>query len=177
MTWVPLLLADRSPNLRWLALCELLDAPGDEQATVDQEIAELAEMREGDPIVQELLARQDGNGSWQASEGGLASWERIRTTAHALTRLGYLGFGPEHTAVRRGAEYLFSLQNEDGSWPLPKSKAERELREAYEMIPLQTGMPLRALAAAGYANDPRAEAAYEWLLAKRLPDGAWPSGL
>jgi hypothetical protein len=26
------------------------------------------------------------------------------------------------------------------------------------------------------AADPRAESAYEWLLAQRLPDGAWPTG-
>jgi hypothetical protein len=45
------------------------------------------------------------------------------------------------------------------------------------MIPLQTGMPLRALAAAGYATDPRAEKGYEWLLAQRLPEGAWPSSV
>ena len=45
------------------------------------------------------------------------------------------------------------------------------------MIPLQTAFPLRGLAACGYATDPRAERAYEWLLAQRLPDGAWPTGL
>jgi hypothetical protein len=42
------------------------------------------------------------------------------------------------------------------------------------MIPLQTSLPLRGLAAAGYATDPRAERAYEWLLSKRLDDGTWP---
>jgi hypothetical protein len=101
----------------------------------------------------------------------------IRTTAQALIRLGYVGFGSEHHAVHRGAEYLFAQQYADGSWPLPKSKAERELQEPYTTIPLQTGMPLRALAAAGYATDPRAERAYEWLLDQRLPDGTWPSGI
>jgi len=79
--------------------------------------------------------------------------------------------------VRQGAEYLFSQQEADGAWPLPKSKGEREFREAYSMIPLQTGMPLRALAAAGYAADPRSERAYEWLLGQMLPDGGWPSGV
>jgi hypothetical protein len=44
------------------------------------------------------------------------------------------------------------------------------------MVPLQTSLPLRGLAAAGYAGDPRAERAYDWLLAQRLPDGAWPLG-
>jgi hypothetical protein len=91
--------------------------------------------------------------------------------------LGYLGFDPEHPAVQRGSEYLFSQQRPDGSWPLPKSKAERELREAYSMLPLQTGLPLRALAVAGFATDSRAERAYSWLLDRRLPDGAWPSGV
>jgi hypothetical protein len=45
------------------------------------------------------------------------------------------------------------------------------------MIPLQTCLPLRGLAACGYAEDPRAERAYDWLLAQRLPDGAWPTGI
>jgi hypothetical protein len=181
LTWAPLLLADRSPNLRLLALRELpIESATDQEVKeggyTDREIEELAAIREEDPIVQEILARQDPDGSWRASAGGVESWARIRTTAHALTRLGYLGFGPEHPSVKWGAEYLFSHQIEDGSWPLPEIKAEREMGEAYEMIPLQTGLPLRALAAAGFASDPRAEAAYEWLLAQRLPDGAWPSG-
>jgi hypothetical protein len=45
------------------------------------------------------------------------------------------------------------------------------------MIPLQTAFPLHGLAACGYATDARAERAYEWLLAQRLPDGAWPTGI
>jgi hypothetical protein len=45
------------------------------------------------------------------------------------------------------------------------------------MIPMQTAMPLRALAMCGYARDPRSKRAYEWLLSKRLSDGAWPTGM
>jgi hypothetical protein len=172
MTWAPLLLADPSPNLRLLVLRELLGRPAD-----DVEIRELGALREQDPIVQDLLALQDAEGSWRSVDGTGGAWHRIRTTAQALLALGYLGFGPEHPAVQQGAEYLFTHQLTDGTWPLPKSKAERELREPYSMIPLQTGMPLRGLAAAGYATDPRAERAYEWLLDQRLPDGTWPSGV
>jgi hypothetical protein len=172
MTWAPLLLADPSPNLRLLVLRELLHRPAD-----DEEIRELVALREEDPLVQNLLALQEADGSWRSADGSGGAWHRIRTTTHALLALGYLGFGPEHPAVEQGAEYLFSHQRADGSWPLPKSKAERELREPYSMIPLQTGMPLRGLAAAGYAADPRAEQAYEWLLDQRLPDGTWPSGV
>jgi hypothetical protein len=171
MTWAPLLLADPSPNLRMLVLRELLLRHDD-----DPEVRELEGLREQDPTIQDLLPLQNGDGSWRSGDGGSASWHWIRTTAQALIALGYLGFGPDHDSVRRGAEYLFSLQNHDGSWALPRSKAERELTEPYSMIPLQTGLPLRGLAAAGYATDPRAEQAYEWLLDRRLPDGAWPSG-
>ncbi|MBZ0292070.1 MAG: hypothetical protein K8L99_05815, partial [Anaerolineae bacterium] len=42
---------------------------------------------------------------------------------------------------------------------------------------LQTAIPLRGLAACGFASDPRAEKAYEWLLAHRMDDGAWPTGI
>jgi hypothetical protein len=171
MTWLPLLLADPSPNLRLLVLCELLGRSGS-----DDEVQELESLCRQDPMVQDLLALQDGDGSWRAGEGG-ESWQRIRTTSRALIRLGYLGFGRGHPVVQRGGEYLFTQQQADGSWPLPRSKAERELGEPYSMIPLQTGIPLRALAAAGYATDPRAERAYEWLLECRLSDGAWPSGI
>jgi hypothetical protein len=45
------------------------------------------------------------------------------------------------------------------------------------MIPLQTALPLCALAACGYATDPRTEKGYEWLIAQRLDDGAWPTGV
>ncbi len=45
------------------------------------------------------------------------------------------------------------------------------------MIPLQTAFPLRGLAACGYAQDKRAELAYQWLLGQRLEDGAWPTGM
>ena len=116
----------------------------------------------------------------------------MRGTALALMRLGYLGLGPEHPAVRAGAERLFAAQRADGAWELREDASpgsgkslddgENEGEgaghpEGYSMIPLQTAIPLRGLAACGYATDPRAERAYDWLLAQRLPDGAWPTGI
>jgi len=167
----PLLLADPSPNLRWLVLRDLLGRPAD-----DPELTELASVRETDPLVRDLLALQQHDGSWTPRGQGSDAWYAIQPTSQALTRLGYLGFGLENGAVRRAAEYIFSRQAPDGSWPLPRVKAEREFREAYERIPIQTGLPLRALAAAGFATDPRAERAYDWLLAEMLPEGGWPTG-
>jgi hypothetical protein len=177
-TWVALLLAERSPSLRWLVLRKLLGRADD-----DPEVQELASLREGERLVADLWALQAEDGSWKGTDLGKASAQPSGwATAHALMRLGYLGFGLAHPGVQRGAEYLFSVQREDGSWPLTgmgwPGKVDREREaEGYAMIPLQTAMPLRALAMCGYATDPRAERAYEWLLSKRLEDGAWPTGL
>jgi hypothetical protein len=79
--------------------------------------------------------------------------------------------------VVRGAEYLFSCQRDDGGWGPPRSIQESENNEGYSMISLQTSLPLRALAMCGHAGDLRAERGYQWLLARRLEDGAWPTGI
>jgi hypothetical protein len=169
----PLLLADPSPALRWLVLREMFGRPDD-----DPEVRELAELREADPLVTDLLALQAADGSWTSAPAN-----ELQATSQALMRLGYLGFGPDHRAVQRGAEYLFSQQQEDGAWPLagtwrvPDSIRSAEEREGYSMVPLQTAIPLRSLAMCGYAGDPRIERAYDWLLAQRLDDGAWPTGI
>jgi hypothetical protein len=173
MNWVALLLADPSPCLRWLVLTELLGRPA-----TDSEAQETASLRSADPLAVGLLERQGPDGAWR---GGDPTWavqgHRGQATALALRRLGYLGFGPDHPAVQQGAEYLFSQQRKDGSWPLPESGDDETAHEGYSMIPLQTSLPLRGLAACGFATDPRAEQAYEWLLAQRLPDGSWPTGI
>jgi hypothetical protein len=170
MTWVPLLLADPSPALRLLVLTQLLG-----RDETDGEVSELKALRTGDPLVTSLVRTQQDDGSWKAEEP-VSHGSVLAVTSCALTRLGYLGFGPELPAIRRGAEYLFSRQRKDGAWPLGSDAEQDERGEGYSMVPLQTALPLRGLAACGYATDPRAERAYEWLLAQRLPDGAWPTG-
>jgi hypothetical protein len=173
MTWAPLLLSDPSPSLRWLVLRDLLH-----RSDEDPEMRELADLREKDPIVVELLQKQASDGSWNAlgpsdnTPGGA-----LQATSQALTRLGYLGFGQEHPAVQRGAEFIFALQKTDGSWPQPRDFQKEDGDRVYDMMPLQTALPLRGLAACGCATDPRAEKAYDWLLAQRLEEGAWPTGM
>ena len=173
MTWAPLLLADSSPSLRVLVLTELLQRDNN-----DPEVQELVGIRDKDPLITDLLRLQASDGSWK--EGSLPSSSpsgKIQTTSQALTRLGYIGIDPDHPSVRQGAEYLFSRQREDGAWDLPQNRLETEAQEGYSMMPLQTAIPLRGLASCGYTTDPRAERAYDWLLAQRLPDGAWPTGI
>jgi len=173
MTWIALLLADPSPCLRARVLRELLERPAD-----DPEVRELAALRPADPIAADLLALQAADGSWGPSDTvGLNTGERTQTTARALLRLGYLGFDAADAAVERGAAWLFAQQRDDGAWPLPRTDDDGEHQEGYSIISLQTSLPLQGLAACGYAADPRAERGYEWLLAQRLPDGAWPTGI
>ena len=173
MTWIPLLLADPSPSLRSLVLRELLDRPPD-----DPEVIELQTLQAGEPLVRELADLQTPQGYWESARlpgnfpGGVA-----HGTAYALMRLGYLGLDRDHPGVALAADYLFSLQQADGSWPLVETYQAEEGEEEVAMMPLQTALPLAGLAACGYAADPRAEKGYEWLLAQRLDDGAWPTGL
>jgi hypothetical protein len=167
-TWAPLLLADRSSALRLLVLRGLLG-----RSDEDSEVAELIDLRDQDPLVVDLLSRQSKDGSWRRAGRGGA----IQATAQALLRLGYLGFGPGHVGVDRATGFLFANQERDGSWPLASDDETSDRYSNYSMIPLQTSMPLRALAACGLAEDARAEKAYEWLLSARLDDGAWPSGM
>jgi hypothetical protein len=169
--WTPLLLADPSPSLRLLVLRELIDTPVD-----DEEVLELTQLRETDPLITDLLTLQGSDGSWSQVSGSSRSG-LIQETAQALTRLGYVGFGPDFPPVEKGAEYLFSQQGEDGSWPLTSDIEDSERYKNYDMIPLQASIPLRGLSFCGYATDPRSERAYEWLMEQRLPDGAWPTGI
>ena len=167
------LLADPSPCLRYLVLRDLFHFPEDHP-----EVRELAALRDQDPLVSSLLSLQVPDGSWKSSgRTALQQESPLQATCRALLRLGYLGFDRDYPAVARGADFLFSLQRSDGSWPMPARSREDSEIEGYSMIPLQTSLPLRSLAACGYASDPRARGAYTWLLAQRLEDGAWPTGL
>jgi hypothetical protein len=169
MTWVPLLLADQSPCLRYLVLRDLV---GDKV-----EAEELESLRLNDPLVRDIVKLQAPDGSWgRDAILGNAPAGRTQITSQALSRLGYLGFGPEINAVKNGAEFLFMTQRKDGSWPLNHFVDEEEQKQIYDAISLQTSIPLRGLAECGYATDPRAEKAYEWLMKQRLEDGAWPTG-
>jgi hypothetical protein len=95
----------------------------------------------------------------------------------ALYRLGYLGLSQESDLVMTGANFLFSKQKPDGSWPLIIDADESEPGEGYSMIPLQTAFPLRGLAACGFGQDARCEKSYDWLVSHQLDDGSWPTGI
>jgi hypothetical protein len=168
--WNALLLADPSACLRWLVLRRLMARPAD-----DDEVVELASERVNDSLVRELTTLQLDDGSWPA-QAAVGHGGKVQRTAQALMRLGYLGFDHDLPAVAKGADFLFSFQERDGSWPLSLEQESRKKYSNYDQIPLQTALPLRGLAACGYAAHPASERAYEWLMSMRLDDGAWPTG-
>ncbi len=173
MTWIPLLLAERSPSLRYLVLRDLLDRDDS-----DQELIELQKLRDDDNLLRGLVSLQNKDGSWTELDGmGLSRSSTLRATSFALQRLSYLGLKKKHPSVKKGVEFLFSQQAPDGSWAMPTAyDGISEKRDAYTMAPLQTSIPLLGIAVSGYAKDKRAESGYEWLLEQRLDDGAWPTG-
>ena len=162
-----LLLSNPSINLRLMTLKHF--------SANKNEIRELESVRINDRFIQDLVNLQNENGSWDTITPLTAVHNnRIISTSLALSRLGYFGFGKEFPPVNKGAEYLYSLQKKDGSWPLSKNENDTT---GYSMIPLQTSLPLQGLSLCGYATDSRSEKAYEWLIGHRLDDGAWPTGI
>ncbi|UCE09926.1 MAG: hypothetical protein JSW61_13285 [Candidatus Thorarchaeota archaeon] len=174
MTWVALLLANRSQVLRRLVLTELLG-----RSENDPEVRELDSILEDDPLLGPLLGKQSHDGSWKETDyGDYSSKNKIRATSFVLQRLAYAGLSSDHPAIRKGVEYIFSKQHRDGSWSVPQSYDGVSLDGgAYTMIPLQTSIPLLGISASGHSEDERAELAYDWLTERRLDDGSWPTGM
>ncbi|MFX0002764.1 MAG: hypothetical protein ACFE9C_00320 [Candidatus Hodarchaeota archaeon] len=173
MTWIPLLLTDPSPCLRYLVLTELMHLSED-----DDEVQELAKMRESDPLVKDLCKLQNPNGALDSlSLNQITYGDNLQITSMALQRLGYFGFDTSHPVIQKAANFLFSKQQKDGSWPMPDKKQLTDEEIGYQMMPIQTAIPLLGLVMCGYSTDERAEHAFEWLIEQRLEDGAWPVGI
>lgn len=147
-----LLLCDPSPALRYRVLTEWCDVPRD-----DPEVVDLARQRRESAELAGLVAAEPAD---------------LLELCWVLCRFAQLGLDHTDPVVHRFAERLFARQRPDGSFPLREFRAD----DTYQMVPLQTALPLRGLASVGLATDPRAERAYDWLLAQRLDDGAWPTG-
>lgn len=163
---VALLLADRAPALRYRALVEVDGAAPD-----DPEVVALRDEVQSSLEVARVLSTAGGD---------------PRSSSFSLCRLAYLGIGRGHPAVDELAEGVFARQRPDGSWPpgglwagddRKPVKGSLPPEEGYKWRALQAALPLRGLCAAGFATDPRAERAFEWLLERRLDDGSFPYGL
>jgi hypothetical protein len=150
-----LLLGDPSPSLRWRAARELEDA-NDEDADIRSWRTEIDRSAEIGALLTQLATAET----------------RPYLAGYLLCQLAYLGYRGPATAA--AVDKIFSRQQPDGSWSTPP--ASPGPIEGARFITMHTVVPLRGIAAAGFATDPRAEHAYQWLLNVRLPDGSWPAG-
>ena len=163
-----LLYGDPSPVLRWRTAVELDGVSEDDPEVAAWRAEALASER-----IRSLVAQL------KAASG------HSYTAGYILCQLAYLNYtGPE---LAKAVEAIFADQQPDGSWqpptpsaPIPSGKRRRGAAppdtfaaERYSVLTMRSVVPLRGVAAAGFATDPRAERAYEWLLDQRLNDGSW----
>ncbi len=121
------------------------------------------------PAARRILRRQNADGSWTYPGGD----ERIRSPEgydqlETFRQLGVLvekhGLTRQHAGLARAAGFLFSCQASEG-----------DFRGIYgnQYATTYTGAILELMVKAGYADDPRAQQAFRWLLGIRQDDGGW----
>jgi hypothetical protein len=161
MTWKTILNDDpipwllepdpENPGVRYFALWELLDRPED---APEVQAARTAIMTTGP--VPAILDAQYPDGYWVKPGGGYSP--KYRSTVWQIIFLAELGADPSDERVQRGCEYLLS-----------NSIAANGAFSVYQKpvpsgcIPCLNGNLLYALQRLGYADDPRVQAALDWL--------------
>lgn len=140
-----------NPGVRYFALRELLDRPEDDP---EVQAARVAIMTTGP--VPAILDAQYPDGYWVKPGGGYSP--KYRSTVWQIIFLAELGADPSDERVRRGCEYLLS-----------HSIAANGAFSAYQKpvpsgsVHCLNGNLSYALLNLGYADDPRVQAALDWL--------------
>jgi len=153
---LPPLLSSGSEALRYFAKRDLL---GEQVGPVSQ----LWQL----PEAQRILRKQLIDGSWPRSgveKHHAVNYHLVETWRHFRFLVEQYGFTREHPQAEKAAEYLFSCQTEEG-----------DIRGilANQYATYYTGSIMSLLIQAGYADDPRIEKGFRWLLAMRQDDGGW----
>ena len=139
---------------RYYILREIMEKPGE-----DAEVSNLK-----NALADEILSKQLENGSWNGK-----AYDYQNGTTHQLVKLIELGLSAKDVPVKKGAEYLFQYQAENGSFVqgVPQCGVDAGL--------VLTNAVLLALARTGYGDDPRVAKGYEWLCSWQQEDGSWLS--
>ncbi|MCX6359255.1 MAG: squalene--hopene cyclase [Armatimonadetes bacterium] len=114
---------------------------------------------------------QCADGSWFGRWGV----NYLYGTWQALRGLEAIGYPLSSSAMRRGADWLETVQNPDGGWgETCRSYEQPELYKAKgESTPSQTAWAVMGLASAGRAGSDAAQRGLDYLCATQRPDGAW----
>lgn len=141
-----------NPGVRYFALWELLDMPEDDS---EVQAARAAIMTTGPAPA--ILDAQYPDGYWVKPGGGYSP--KYRSTVWQIIFLAELGADPADERVRRGCEYLLSHAiAANGAFsvyqkPVPSGS-----------VLCLNGNLLYVLQRLGYADDPRVQAALDWLV-------------
>ncbi len=127
-----------------------------------------------------ILALQSDNGGWAAFDknntrkivtkipfcdfGEVLDPPSADVTAHILEALAMCGFSKNHPAIAKALDFLYSEQEDDGSW-----FGRWGVNYIYG-----TSAVIPALIALGETKDtPQIKKALEWLVSKQQADGGW----
>ena len=141
---------------------------------------EESKQRAADLGLRWMVSMQSDNGGWAAFDvnntksfltqipfadfGELLDPPTADVTAHALELLGRLGYQGDYPPAQRALEFLYALQEPDGSW-----WGRWGVNYIYGL-----GSVLPALASLGESMSQTAvRSAVHWLLRHQLPDGGW----
>ena len=118
-----------------------------------------------------LEKEQMPDGSWFGRWGV----NYIYGTWSVLCALNAAGLDGTQPMVRKGAEWLLAIQNQDGGWGEDCESYALDYK-GFTPAPStasQTGWALLALMAAGRVDDPAVARGVRWLIANQQSDGLW----
>ncbi|MFN3348975.1 squalene--hopene cyclase [Pseudorhodoplanes sp.] len=118
-----------------------------------------------------LRTTQLADGSWYGRWG----MNYIYGTWSCLCALNAAGLEPDDEMVARAADWLLSIQNDDGGWGEDGASYKLDYK-GYEPAPStasQTAWALLGLMAAGKADHPQVRRGIEYLIASQNNEGLW----
>ncbi|TPW21014.1 MAG: squalene-hopene cyclase [Elusimicrobia bacterium] len=117
-----------------------------------------------------LRREQESDGSWYGRWGV----NYIYGTWQVLMGLNAIGSDMSVPYVQKAANWLASVQREDGGWgETCATYADPTLKGAGPSTPSQTAWAILGLLSAGRASDPAVERGVAYLLSTQRPDGTW----
>jgi hypothetical protein len=159
------LLASENPAIHYRTLTGLLDLPQDDPSVL---VASAA--IPGFLPVAALLDSQKPAGYWVQPDYYIP---KHYSTFWVLCVLADLGLTNENEYIKRGCEYLFAHQREDGQFCRRRRGVGRGMVWEGHAEPCTHARIVRLLLQAGYAQDTRTRSAMDWLLSTQRPDGMW----
>jgi squalene-hopene/tetraprenyl-beta-curcumene cyclase len=117
-----------------------------------------------------LKAEQEANGSWYGRWGV----NYIYGTWSALAGLRMIHEEMSRPYIRRAADWLVSVQNDDGGWgETCDSYRDPSLAGVGPSTPSQTAWAVMGLLHAGQGDHPSVRAGIDYLLRRQQADGGW----